>query len=127
MRVQGLAMKGEPAVLTSVAVLAQAKKVALRRGVWFRTLSRVERAVIDLTVKCVDIIKSGKLAKLVTAIMSKLQSAMESTVERMVRTTGLSLARKISAIAVSLGNHLAHRWADDLGFARFLVVNFAKV
>jgi len=120
-------MKGEPAVLTSVAALAQAKKLALRRGVWFRTLSRVERAVIDLTVKCVDIIKSGKLAKLVTAIVSKLQSAMESTVDRMVRTTGLSLARKISAIAVSWGNHLAHRWADDLGFARFLVVNFAKV
>jgi len=126
MGVEGPAVNGEGPVFTSVGALAQAKKLALRRGFWFRALSRVDRAVIDLTVKCVDIIKSGKLAKLVTAIMSKLQSAMENTIDRLVRTTGLPLARKISAIAVSWGNHLAYRWAGDLCFARFLVVNFAK-
>ncbi len=120
-------MKEEPPVSTSVDMLAQTRKLALRRGLWFKTLSRVERAVIDLTVKYVDTIKSGKLAKVVTAIMSKLQYAMESTVDRMVRTTGLSLARKISKIAVGWGNHLASRWADDHAFARFLVFNFAKL
>jgi len=62
----------------------------------------------------------------VTAIMEKLQSAVESIVDRLVRTVGLPLARKISAIAVSWGNRLASFWADDFVFARFLVVNFAK-
>jgi hypothetical protein len=109
----------------SVEVLVQAKKLALRRGVWFKVLSRVERGVIDLTVKCVDSVKSRRLAKLLTAIISKLQSAMESIVDRLVRTVGLPLARKISNIAVSWGNHLASVWAYDCSFARFLVVNFA--
>jgi len=119
-------MKGEAAIFPSVSTLAQTKKHALRHGVWFGALSRVERGIIDLTVKCVDSIKSVKLAKLVTAIICKLQSAMESTVDRMVRTIGLSLTRKISSIAVSWGNHLASKWAGDLGFARFLAVTFAK-
>jgi diacylglycerol kinase len=63
----------------------------------------------------------------VTAIMEKLQSAIESIVDRLVRTVGLPLAQKISDIAVSWGNRLASMWANDLAFARFLVVNYAKV
>ena len=51
---------------------------------------------------------------------------MESSLDKLVRTIGLPLARKISDIAVSWGNCLASKWADDRGFARFLVVNFAK-
>jgi hypothetical protein len=31
--------------------LAEFKKTALRRGKWFKTLSRIERGIIDLTVK----------------------------------------------------------------------------
>ena len=62
----------------SVGMLTQAKTLALRRGVWFRTLNRVERGIIDLTVRYVDNIKSAKLAKVVTAIIEKLQLAMEN-------------------------------------------------
>ena len=124
-RVEGLVFKMELGGSPSVGVLVEVKKLALRRRVWFKSLSRVERGVIDLTVKCVDSIKSGKLAKVVTAIIDKLQSAMESQVDRMVRTMGLPLARKISNIAVSWGNCLAVRWADDLKFARYLALNLA--
>jgi hypothetical protein len=120
------AAKGEQNSSLSVGTLAEAKKLALRRGVWFRLLNRVERGIIDLTVRYVECIKSVVLAKVVTAIMEKLQSAMESVVDRLVRTVGLPLAQKISDIAVSWGNHLASMWANDLAFARFLVVNYAK-
>ena len=116
-------MKGDPGGFASVGMLAQAKRSALRRGLWFRTLNRVERAVIDLTLKCVDTIKSGKLAKVVTAIIQKLRSAMEGTVEKMVRAVGLPLTRKVSDIAVSWGNRLAVQWSDDLKFARYLAIN----
>ena len=109
----------------SVERLAEAKKLALRRRVWFRVLDRVECGLIDLTVKCVVCIKSGALAKLVTAIMGKLQSAMENTVERLVRTIGVSLAGKISRVAVGWGNVSAKRWASDLSFASFLVAMHA--
>ena len=107
--------------------LSEAKKFALRRGVWFRSLNRVERGVIDLTVRYVDKVKSSKLAKVLVAIINKLKSAMERTIDRQVRVVGLPLARKISEIAISWGNHLASLWADDLKFARFLIFNVGKV
>jgi len=125
-------MRGGPAVkrdigdCLTVGRLSEAKKLALRRRVWFTVLSRVERGIIDLTVRCVDTIKSKKLAKVVTAIISKLEYAVETIVYKLVRTVGLPLARKISSIAVSWGNYLAVRWAEDRAFARFLVFNYAK-
>jgi hypothetical protein len=110
----------------SVRKLAETKKVALRRKVWFKSLSRVERGIIDLTVRYVESIKSSKLAQIVTAIVEKLQLSMETIAQKMVRTVGLPLARKISDIAVSWGNHLAKLWAKDRSFARFLVINYSK-
>jgi hypothetical protein len=114
-------------IALSIGKLNETKKHALRRGVWFRALNRVERGIIDLTVKYVDNIKSAKLAKVLTAIMLKLQARTESTIDKLVRTIGLPLAQKISDIAVSWGNRLAIMWADDPAFARFLIVNFGKV
>jgi hypothetical protein len=99
-----------------------AKKVALRRGIWFRSLSRIERGVLDLTELCVTCIKSVKLANLVIAILEKLELAKESTVDRLVRTVGLSLAQKIVSIAQRWGNSTAKQWATDTSFACFLAV-----
>jgi len=110
----------------SIRRLSEFKKTALRRGVWFRSLNRVERGIIDLTVRYVDNIKSAKLAKVLTAILVKLQTTTESMIDKLVRTIGLPLTRKISNIAVGWGNHLASLWANDSAFARFLVVIFTK-
>lgn len=122
-----LATLGEGRSFPSVKMLETAKKLALRRRVWFKLLNRVERGIVDLTVKYVDCIKSRKLAKVVVAIMSKLELAFESMLDRLVRTSGLPLARKTSNVAVCWGNRLASLWAEDLAFARFLVVNFGKI
>ena len=111
----------------SVGFISIIKKRALRRGIWFRALSRVERGVLDLTVRYVDCIKSAQLAKVVTAILEKLKLGTESVVDRLVRTIGLPLTRRISEIAVSWGNRLASMWAYDFAFARFLVVNYVRV
>jgi hypothetical protein len=123
---RAISARGKNCYLPAVRVLAEAKKIALRKRVWFKLLNRVERGIIDLTVKYVNTIKSRKLAIVVTAIISKLQSATENTVDRLVRTIGLPLTRKISNIAINWGNHLASKWADDCSFAKFLVLNFAK-
>jgi hypothetical protein len=113
-------------ILLSVGELVEARKVAQRRGVWFRALSRVERGIVDLTVKVVDCIKSGRLAKVLEAIVEKLQLALENKADKLVRTIGLPLARKISDIAVSLGNRLALMWANDRGFARYLSLSYYR-
>jgi hypothetical protein len=117
---EGLTEIGRLGSFPSVGILAQAKKLALRRGVWFKTLNRVERGIIDLTVQCVDSIKSVKLAKLLMVIIDKLQSAMESIFDRLVRTIGVPIAEKISCIATGWGNVSAKSWASDLSFAAFL-------
>ena len=110
----------------SIGKLIEAKKLALKRRLWFRSLSRVERGIIDLTVRYVASIKSIKFANVVTAILSELQSAIETIVDKLVKKVGLSLARKISEIAVSWGNKLASKWAEDHDFARYLASNVAK-
>ncbi len=126
MRDKDSAIDGQSGACISVGRIAEAKKSALRRGVWFRSLNRIERGIIDLTVRYVESIKSTKLAKVVTAIIEKLQMTMESTADKLVRTVGLPLARKISEIAVNWGNRSASTWAEDRSFARFLVVNYGN-
>ena len=110
----------------SVGKLAEARRDAFRRGVWFRALSRIERGVVDLTLRYVDNIKSAKLAKVLTAIMEKLQQATESMADRLVRLIGVPLAQKTSGIAVSWGNLSAETWANDRGFARYLAFTQQK-
>ena len=61
-----------------------------------------------------------------TAIVEKLQISMQSKMERLVRTIGLALAQRASAVAVRWGNRLASSWAKDIEFARFLVLNLGK-
>lgn len=106
----------------SVPELFEAKKLALRRGVWFRALNRVERGALDITIKYYNSVKSTMLTKMLTVILEKLQFAMGSVVDRMVKSFGLAQARKISGVAVSLGNFSALAWALDIAFARFLAV-----
>jgi hypothetical protein len=104
----------------SIGELVEARKVAQRRGVWFRVLNRVERGIVDLTVKVVDCIKSGKLAKMLEAIVEKLQLALEDKADKLVRTIGLPLARKISNLSVRWRNLLVSKWAEDRVFAMHL-------
>lgn len=110
----------------SVLSLAEAKKIAFRRGIWYRALNRLERSTVDLTLKYVDKIKSTQLAKVLTAILNKLKQATESTIDRLARTLGMPMAEKLSSIAVNWGYHSASKWATDPSFARYLVICAAK-
>ena len=116
--------EAKPSSINAISIgrLVDAKRIALRRGVWFRALSRIERGVVDLTMRYVDDIKSTMLAKVLMVILDKLALASESIAERLVRTVGVSLAQKMSSIAVGWGNHSASKWAADRGYARYLAL-----
>jgi len=94
----------------------------LRKRLWFRVLSGVERAVLDLTLRCVDSVRSARLAEVLAAIVVKLKLAAEGVVGRAVRSVGFFLARKMSDCALRLGYGAASLWAWDAGFARYLAV-----
>jgi hypothetical protein len=111
----------------SIETLIVAKKLALRHKVWFKLLNRVERGIIDLTLKYVNSIKSAMLAKAITAIIDKLKITEESIHDRLVRCVGLPLARTMSKIAVSWGNYSASNWAIDYSYAKFLSICINKI
>jgi len=113
---------GVIAVMLTRDMLVSIRRVAMRKRVWFKVLSRAERAVISLTIRCVDRVRSAKLAMIVTAIVDKLEEAVRSRVERLMGRIGSSLARAIAEIAVSWGNLEAEKWALDQGFIRYVTV-----
>ena len=107
---------------SSVEKLSIVKRLALRRRVWFRALNPMERGILDITMAYVDNVKSSKLAKLLTAIVNKLQQAMETKIEKLTRTIGVPMAFKLSCLATSWGNKSARNWASDISFASFLAL-----
>lgn len=92
---------------------------ALRRGLWFRVLDRVERGLVDLTIRWVDRVRSGRLARVLVRILEKLVLALES---RMVRADwkGWLLASRLSELALGWGDERAYAWRFDAGFQRAL-------
>lgn len=101
--------------------LVKLKTKAIRAGVWFKTLRRIDRALYDLTVMVVRHIRSTKLAKSISALIGKLEEALTSFSSRL-RSIGLPLLQKISLTAQKLGNASARSWLFDSAFANFLAV-----
>lgn len=106
----------------SKSELIRIKTEAMRRRVWFSTLSRSERAQIDLTIKCVWKIRSLLLTRVLFSIVRKLKGVLENRVARAIREVGFSLAEKISQIAKSWGNNSASEWVKDRGFMQYLTI-----
>ena len=95
--------------------LAGLKTRALRKRVWFRVLDRVERGLLDLTIRWVDNVRSGRLTETLLRILVKLAWAMEQGLSR-VLVVGRELALRASVLAVSWGNVNAYSWRSDRGF-----------
>ena len=104
--------------------LDKIKAKAMRRGVWFKVLTRAERAQMELTMKIVKRIRSHFLAKIVTSIIEKLLEAMESKVSRLMREVGHPLARNLSETAQKWGNRSAKHWSQDSDFVQYLTIMY---
>ncbi len=102
--------------------LRKLKLKAVRRGVWFRVLSRVDRALVDLTMKVVDGVRSFRLAEALFSVVEKLEVALEGRVSRALKEVGFPLARKLGLFAQKWGNEFARSWMSDVSFAKFLAV-----
>jgi len=109
------------ATVNSVSELIKIRRKAMRLRTWFKVLDGTERAIVILTIRCVERVKSPKLAKIVMAIVTKLTNAMKGQMERLIDTFGRPLAQKLSRVAMAWGNRSAALWAEDLGFIQYLV------
>ena len=102
--------------------LASLKVRALRRRSWY-SLSRLERSVVDLTIRYVDRIESERLSLVISRIVCKILKAMRSPFLQRAEQMGYGLAERFSRIAVSWGYAEASNWRRDLGFVRYLGAN----
>lgn len=57
--------------MTSRQDLVRIKSRALRTRVWFKALSRGERAIVDLAIRCVEKVRSSILAGAISNIVGK--------------------------------------------------------
>jgi hypothetical protein len=113
--------KGRPNFLDR-GMLVKLKSRAMRAGVWFRCLPRIDRVLVDLTIKVADYVRSPYLFGSLIAVAGKLEGLLESKLERAIREFGVPLARKLSVFAQRWGNRSASEWGRDPGFVRYLAV-----
>ena len=104
------------------AQLLKLKFKAMRAGVWFKALPRIDRVLVDLTIKVAENIRSPHLARSIFAVLGKLEGLLESSILKSLRLIGRPLAEKISITAQKLGNTSARNWALDSSFAFFLAI-----
>jgi hypothetical protein len=102
--------------------LIKLKLRAIRAGVWFKALPRIDRALVDLTIKVASNIRSTTLAKNILAVTKKLEGLLESSFLRVFRGIAFQLAQKLSAVAQKWGNTSAKHWVSDVSFVTFLAV-----
>jgi hypothetical protein len=104
------------------AHLVKLRLKAVRAGVWFRALPRIDRVLVDLTIKVASNIRSFTLARNLLAVIGKLEGLLESSLSRALREVGFPLAQKLSLTAQKWGNVSAESWPSDSSFIRFLAV-----
>jgi hypothetical protein len=100
--------------------LMKLKLRAMRKGVWFRALPRIDRAIVEATLRVKDNVRSLVLIESLCAVAKKLEVLLEGKLLRATREIGFPLAQKLGAIAQEWGNKSARDWGLDLRFARFL-------
>jgi hypothetical protein len=113
--------QGSSSMLNRIQLIKIRNK-AMRAGVWFKALQRIDRILVDLTIKVAENIRSSSLAKNIFAVVSKLEGLLESSISQSIRTTGRLLAEKLSSIAQKWGNTSAKAWAVDVSFAYYLAI-----
>jgi len=92
----------------------------LRRGVWFRALTRIERGIIDLTLRCVDKVQSNTLKTVLSDIIGKLENVVDHFFTWRLEQIGRPFAEGVSRAAALMGVKGAEKWKDDRSFLQLI-------
>ena len=115
--------KGEIVALMTKQDLVKIRSRALRTKVWFKALSKVERAIMDLTIKCVERIRSNVLARAISTIVSNLLESLEKGFMTRANRVGYKIAERLCTLGERWGNKACSTWKYDKCFIEFLGVN----
>ncbi len=102
--------------------LMRLRNEALRKGVWFRVLDRLERSIVNLVPMCMDKPKNAKLIDVLAKIVVKIKDALRGHMNDLISQVGRPLATRVSLIAQKWGHRTAYKWAADKGFSEYLAI-----
>ncbi len=75
----------------------------------------MERGLLDLTMRWVDRVRSGRMTEILSWILVKLARSMGQGMAR-VLVVGRGLALTVSVLAVQWGKGQAYAWRFERGF-----------
>jgi hypothetical protein len=92
--------------------LGNVKKKAMHFGTWFKTLRKIDGALIDLMIK---VAKSTipELTESIFALVEELEGVMQKDLSLATRDSGFPLAQKFSFIAQRWSTPPAKSWLSD--------------
>lgn len=99
------------------------KTRALRQRIWFKTLSRLERGILDLTIRCVERVQSRVLSRTILGIIKKMLKLLEERFVTRAERIGYGIAEKLCTLGESWGNSECAAWKLDKSYVRLLGVN----
>jgi len=102
-------------------ILVEARRRALRRGVWYSALDVVERGILSLASYILDSVQSNVLSVQLVKIIAKIRDACKSGFIRHLERFGVARVRVIQAQAASFGYREAEGLSRDSNFMRYLI------
>ena len=111
-----------PLMMFTRRFLAEARRRALRHGVWYRALDPVERGILSLAARVVDRVESAVLGVEIVKILKKLCDALKSGFVRRMEEFGFGRVRELAAQVVEWGHRASAGWASDSGFVRYVTL-----
>ena len=102
-------------------ILVEARRRALRRGVWYSALDVVERGILSLASYILDSVQSNVLSVQLVKIIAKIRDACKSGFIKHLERFGMARVGVIQAQAFSFGYEGAKTLSNDLDFVRYLI------
>jgi hypothetical protein len=102
--------------------LKERRQQAIRKGSWYRVLDKMERGIVNLTIRCVDQVRSFTLAKTILYILKKLNDAEKTKFIIQREKYGRYKAKQVVLIAIRFGNKMAENWLQDEGLSNWLTI-----
>jgi replicative superfamily II helicase len=94
----------------------------MRAKIMYKALTRMERAILNLTIKCVEQVRSPTLQNALSSIVSKIKEALENRFLIKAEKIGREKAEKLGNQAQKWGNTKASNWKRDKTFIIYLGV-----
>jgi hypothetical protein len=97
--------------------LKKIRRRALRKGVLYNSLDRVEQGILSLASRILDKVRSKMLGVEIVNILAKLREAMKSDFRKHVESYGIEKAKKMIEAAYIFNSRV--EWFS-LEYARYL-------